>query len=159
MLRDIFRSESFSTTILSCLAQIGAKHLQDEAPFHVTASRHVRPLQQKAEKYLELDLWSPDIISTLLPNEDAEHLTKHQGISCAADATLCILGNDNARRNLMAVVGYIHNTRDPSQLPTDSVDYATHARHPLGPHPFPRPEFRVVGMGCWPSAAGALVPD
>ena len=49
MLRDIFRSESFNTTILSCLAQTGAKHLQDEVPFHTMASRHVHPLQQQAE--------------------------------------------------------------------------------------------------------------
>ena len=113
MLRDLFRSEPFNTTMLACLAQTGAKHLQDEAPLHEQASRHVRPLKQQAEKYLALDLWSPDITNTLLPKEDIEHLAKHQGISCAADATLFMVGNEKARRNWMAWVGYIHNTRAP----------------------------------------------
>ena len=158
-LRNAFLSERFNTTILSCLAQTGAKHLQDEGPFHDQASRHVCPLQQHAERYLSLDLWSTDITSTLLSKEDIEHLANHQGISCAADATLFILGNERARRSWMTHVGYFHSTRAASHAPDNSVNTITQVRHLAGPHPSLRPEFLVVGSGCWPVEAGDLIPD
>lgn len=97
-LRNAFRSERFSITFLSCLALIGAKHLQDEVPFHEDASRHVRSMEQHAESYLSLDLWSTVITCNLLAKEDVDHLASHQDISCAADATLFILGHEKARR-------------------------------------------------------------